>query len=325
MNSNRFYLIMLALVILSYLVTALIDNQYPFFAGFAILQLMVMALAWNILGGYGGYVNFGSAAFFGLGAYAAIVSYQLFAAPLIVQVLVGGFFCALLGLATGYLTLRLRGVYFAIATLALLVVSETLIHNWDYVGGAAGAYILPSRTLSFLGVLFVGQDGGLFSNNKEFLFFLMCILTFLTIIICRTIENSKYGRGLAALRDNEEAAESMGVPTLKLKLIATMISAALMGINGGFFPYYMTFVEPTSAFSLDISINALAMPLIGGTASWLGPVLGAVVLGTLQQIATVTISSEINLLIVGLFLVLFVIFAPEGFLGLIKKFGKRRD
>jgi len=87
----------------------------------------------------------------------------------------------------------------------------------------------------------------------------------------------------------------------------------------------MTFVEPTSAFSLDISINALAMPLIGGTASWLGPVLGAVVLGTLQQIATVTISSEINLLIVGLFLVLFVIFAPEGFLGLIKKFGKRRD
>ena len=235
MNSNRFYLIMLALVILSYLATALIDNQYPFFAGFAILQLMVMALAWNILGGYGGYVNFGSAAFFGLGAYSAIVSYQLFAAPLIIQVLVGGCFCALLGLATGYLTLRLRGVYFAIATLALLVVSETLIHNWDYVGGAAGAYLLPSRTLDFFGVLIVGKEGGLFSNNKEFLFFLMCILVLLTIIICRTIEKSKYGRGLAALRDNEEAAESMGVPTLKLKLIATVISASIMGINGGFF------------------------------------------------------------------------------------------
>ena len=98
-----------------------------------------------------------------------------------------------------------------------------------------------------------------------------------------------------------------------------------MGVTGGIFPYYMTFVEPTSAFSLDISVNALAMPLIGGTATWLGPVLGALILGTLQQIATVTISSEINLLIVGLFLVAFVIFAPEGFLGLIKKFGKRRD
>ena len=323
MRSNRFFLVVLVLIVLSYLATALIDNQYPFFAGFAILQLMIMALAWNILGGYGGYVNFGSAAFFGLGAYAAIVSYQLFAAPLLVQVFVGGCFCALLGLATGYLTLRLRGVYFAIATLALLVVSETLIHNWDYVGGAAGAYLLPSRTLSLFGLLVVGAEGGVFSNNKEFLFFMMCVLALVAIIICRAIENSKFGRGLAALRDNEEAAESMGVPTLKLKLVATVISASLMGVTGGFFPYYMTFVEPTSAFSLDISVNALAMPLIGGTAYWLGPVLGAVVLGTLQQIATVTISSEINLLIVGLFLVGFVIFAPDGFLGLIKKLGKR--
>ena len=120
MRSNRFYLIVLALIVLSYLATALIDNQYPFFAGFAILTLVVMALAWNILGGYGGYVNFGSAAFFGLGAYSAIVSYQLFAAPLMIQIFVAGIFCALLGLATGYLTLRLRGVYFAIATLSLI-------------------------------------------------------------------------------------------------------------------------------------------------------------------------------------------------------------
>ena len=92
MRSNRFYLIVLALIVLSYLATALIDNQYPFFAGFAILTLVVMALAWNILGGYGGYVNFGSAAFFGLGAYSAIVSYQLFAAPLMIQIFVAGMF-----------------------------------------------------------------------------------------------------------------------------------------------------------------------------------------------------------------------------------------
>ena len=325
MNNTRFYLVIFVLIAVSYLATHFIDNQYPFFAGFAILQLMVMALAWNILGGYGGYVNFGSAAFFGLGAYAAIVSYQLFGAPLSIQILVGGLFSAMVGLGTGDLTLRLRGVYFAIATLALLVVAETLIHNWDYVGGAAGAYLLPKKNLGMWGVLIVGKENGIFSNVKEMLFFLMCVLTLLTIIICRIIEKSKFGRGLAALRDNEEAAESMGVPTLKLKLIATTLSAALMGVTGGIFPYYMTFVEPTSAFSLDISVNALAMPLIGGTATWLGPVLGALILGTLQQIATVTISSEINLLIVGLFLVAFVIFAPEGFLGLIKKFGKRRD
>jgi len=150
----------------------------------------------------------------------------------------------------------------------------------------------------------------------------MCMVTLATIVICRYVEKSKFGRGLAALRDNEEAAECMGVPTLKLKLIATSLSATIMGITGGIFPYYMTFIDPVSAFNLDISVNALAMPLIGGTATWLGPVLGALILGGLQQIVTVTISSSANLLIVGLCLVAFVIFAPNGFLGLIKKYRK---
>ena len=172
-------------------------------------------------------------------------------------------------------------------------------------------------------MLVVGKSEALFGNYKELLFFLMCTIALITIVICRFIENSKFGRGLAALRDNEEAAESMGVPTLKLKLIATSLSAFIMGITGGTFPYYMTFIDPISAFNLDISVNALAMPLIGGTGSWLGPVLGALVLGTLQQVVTVTISSSVNLLVVGLFLVAFVIFAPGGFLGLIQKYWKR--
>ena len=156
MSRNRFYIIIVALAIFSYLATSFVDNQYYFFAGFAILQLLVMALAWNILGGYAGYVNFGSAAFFGLGAYAAIVVLQLFDATLITQIIVGCWFAGSVGLATGYLTLRLRGVYFAIATLALLVVAETLIVNWDYVGGAAGAYVLPKRNPTILGELIVG-------------------------------------------------------------------------------------------------------------------------------------------------------------------------
>ena len=240
MRNNRFYLVIGVLFCLSYLATSFVDNQYYFFAGYAILQLMVMALAWNILGGYAGYVNFGSAAFFGLGAYSAIVVLQLFDATLFTQIIVGGCFSGLVGFGTGYLTLRLRGVYFAIATLALLVVSETLIVNWDYVGGAAGAYVLPKRNPDILGVLVIGKSGALFGNYKELLFFLMCTIALITIVICRFIENSKFGRGLAALRDNEEAAESMGVPTLKLKLIATSLSASIMGITGGTFPYYMT-------------------------------------------------------------------------------------
>ena len=139
------------------------------------------------------------------------------------------------------------------------------------------------------------------------------------VVIARTIEVSRLGRGLAAIRDDEEAAAGAGVPTLKLKLFATTISGALMGAAGAPYPFYVTYVDPVSAFNLSYAVNAVAMPMIGGTFTWLGPVVGALLLGTLQQVATVTISSELNLLMVGLVLVAFVILAPDGIVGLVRK------
>ena len=111
----------------------------------------------------------------------------------------------------------------------------------------------------------------------------------------------------------------MGVPTLRLKLFATTVSGFLLGVAGAPFPYYVTYVEPSSAFNLDYAVNALAMPMIGGTTTWVGPVIGAVLLATAQQVATVTISSELNLLIVGVVLVGFVVLAPEGIVGLARR------
>jgi branched-chain amino acid transport system permease protein len=116
----------------------------------------------------------------------------------------------------------------------------------------------------------------------------------------------------------------MGVPTLRLKLLATTVSGALMGIAGAPFPYYLTFVDPISAFNLSYAVNSLAMPMVGGTTSWLGPVIGAILLGSVQQLATVTISSALNLLIVGVVLVGFVVLAPEGILGLARRVAGRR-
>jgi branched-chain amino acid transport system permease protein len=144
-------------------------------------------------------------------------------------------------------------------------------------------------------------------------------LAAISVMTAWLIERSWIGRGLAALRDNEEAAECMGVPTLRLKLFATTVSGFLLGVAGAPFPYYVTFVEPNSAFSLDYAVNALAMPMIGGTTSWVGPIIGAVLLGAAQQVATVTISSEMNLFIVGVVLVAFVVLAPEGILGLVRR------
>ena len=114
------------------------------------------------------------------------------------------------------------------------------------------------------------------------------------------------------------AAEAAGVPTLRLKLIATTISGAFMGMAGAPLPYYIGYVEPAATFGLPYAVNSIAMPMIGGTTSWVGPLIGAILLGSLQQIATVTISSAVNLLIVGVLLVVFVIIAPKGIVGLVQ-------
>ena len=120
----------------------LIDNAYVFFAGYVVLQYIALATAWNILGGYTGYVNFGTAAFFALGAYTTVVLHKLTSLPLPIMMPIGGIVSGIVGLGTGYLTLRLRGAFFSIATLALAVVVQTLITNWDFVGGSRGAYIV---------------------------------------------------------------------------------------------------------------------------------------------------------------------------------------
>ena len=190
---------------------------------------------------------------------------------------------------------------------------RTIVDNWEYVGGARGTYVIRPR------------DIPLFSNYVEFLFAVMVVLAVLSVVIAWVIENSWIGRGLAAIRDNEEAAEGMGVPVLKLKLFATTVSGFMMGVAGAPFPYYITYLEPVSAFSLDYAVNSLAMPLIGGTTTWMGPVIGAVLLGTAQQVLTVTISSEWALFFVGVVLVGFVILAPEGIVGLIRKIAGKKE
>ena len=304
-------LVALSILGVGLLLTGVMENRYVYFATYVILQYIVLATAWNILGGYTGYVNFGTPAFFALGAYTATFLMLVFKAPLLVLLLAGGLISGLLGLGLGYLTLRLKGVFFSIATLALTVVLQTLIINWEFVGGAKGISIIRPATILF------------FSNYTKFLFVVMLCLALGALAIARWIERSWIGKGLAAIRDNEEAAECMGVPTLKLKIVATTLSGCLMGMAGVPFPWHVTLIEPGSAFNLDYAVNSLAMPMIGGTTTWVGPLIGAVLLGAAQQLATVTISSELNLLIVGVVLVAFVILAPEGLVGLFRRLVKR--
>ena len=305
MGGARFVLLLLLVAAAVFGAALAIGNPYVFFAGYVVLQYIALATAWNILGGYTGYVNFGTAAFFALGAYTTVVLHKLTALPLPLMMPIGGVVSGVIGLGTGYLTLRLRGAFFSIATLALAVVVQTLITNWDFVGGSRGAYIVRPAKAPLFGIDYI-----------DYLFLVMLALVVIVVATARAIERSRMGYGLATIRDDEVAAEASGVPTLRLKLLATTVSGAFMGMAGAPLPYYVTYLDPSSAFNLAYAVNGVAMPLVGGTSNWLGPVIGAVLLGTLQQVATVTISSALNLLIVGLMLVGFVIVAPNGILGL---------
>jgi branched-chain amino acid transport system permease protein len=311
-RSRTFLLLALLVAAIVFATAVLIGNDYLFFAGYVVLQFIVLATAWNILGGYCGYVNFGSAAFFALGAYTSVAIHKFFPLPIPVLIVAGGIVSGIVGFGMGYLTLRLRGAFFAIATLAMAVVLQTLIVNWDYVGGSRGAYVIRPNTVPVI-------DAYIQWPYIQYLFFLMLLLAVVAVTTARLIERSRLGFGFATIRDDELAAEAAGVPTLRLKLIATTISGALMGMAGAPFPYYIGYLEPSSAFGLAYAVNAIAMPMIGGTGVWIGPLVGAVLLGTIQQVATVTISSAVNLLIVGVLLVAFVIIAPNGLVGLVQQ------
>ena len=311
MRALPFLLVAILVAAATFGAARLVGNSYVFFAGYVVLQYIVLATAWNILGGYTGYVNFGTAAFLALGAYSSVAIHKLMPMPIPVLILIGGMVSGIVGLGMGYLTLRLRGSFFSIATLAMSVVMQTLIINWDFVGGSRGAYIVRPRTTALLGI-----------DYMQYLFLLMLALAVVAVFTARCIERSRLGYGFSAIRDDEGAAEASGVPTLRLKLLATTLSGAFMGMAGAPLPYYVTYLDPASGFSLAYAVNAIAMPLIGGTASWLGPVIGAILLGTLQQVTTVTISSALNLLIVGVVLVAFVVIAPNGILGLIRGSGR---
>src|SRR4029453_11629365 len=178
-----------------FVMTQVVGNQYPFFAGYVILQFIALAVAWSILGGYAGYVNFGTSAFFGVGVYTAVFLTKAFGAPLLVQIATAAAIGALMGFALGLLTLRMQGIFFSIATIALTIIIEQTVMNWRFVGGGAGIQIArPPVTPPF-------------DNYVEMLFFVQAGLVVAAGAVAAVLHHSWIGRGLQALKDDELAAE----------------------------------------------------------------------------------------------------------------------
>lgn len=279
--------------------------------GFLLILFMYAALAssWNILGGYTGYLSFGHAAFFGLGAYTtALLLFYLKWSPFLTMPLGGAVAAAFAGLV-GYPCLRLRGPYFSLVTLILTLAVSIIVLNAPFTKGAFGMF-LP----------FPAVD--IFTNHAIF-YEAMLALMVLATLVARWVEKSRLGMGLAAIRENEEVAQTLGVNVTRLKMQVFLLSAFLTGMVGGIYSYYISYLHPNFVFDTLISINIVLMALFGGRLTWIGPVLGASILSVVNEVLTIRVEPQLARIVFGLMLMAVIIFMPDGIMTAVQPWARR--
>jgi branched-chain amino acid transport system permease protein len=260
----------------------------------------------NLLIGYAGYVNFGNIVFFGLGGYFCIYLVNTHGWPLIAAALSGGVAVSLLALLFGLGILRLRGAYFALATIGVNEGVKAFVANFTPWGGATGIYI-SLDAFKPLG----GPMQALWT-----IYFLLVAVMGLSLLLSYSIKTSKFGLGLLAIGQNEDAASVLGVPTPRYKAYVYSASAFLPAIAGALFFFKSAFIQPDGAFDLLLSTEAIVMVMLGGQGTVIGPALGAFLYEELRStLLTAEAFSHFQLVIAGVLLLLIVLFAPGGLMG----------
>lgn len=278
------------------------------------------AAAWNIAGGYAGQISLGHSAFFGLGAYAAALAVTRWGLTPWTGLLIGAAVAAATGVIIGFLSNRLKGPYFVIATIALSQV--LLIAASRLKGFTSGSEGIP--------VPFRPGFWSLGIADKSVWVWIVLVLAVLVYLMQVYLERSRRGFQLAAVREDEDAARSLGVPARRLKVAAVAISAAFTAVCGGFWAQYIGFVDPAYVFSLDVSIKFALASMIGGVGTALGPFLGAALVTTLETSLRAQFGGVgaqfigTYLILYGLALILIVRFAPRGLVGLVAGKWRRR-
>jgi branched-chain amino acid transport system permease protein len=271
-----------------------------------IFVYITLVQSWNLPGGFAGYTSFGHVLFFGVGGYTTASLVVFLKVPAPITYVLAGLLSAIVALVFGYVSLRLRGPYFAIATLALASIGRYLFLNVETFGGAEGL-LLPMSPFSPEVEKIPFYYGGL----------LVALLTTLTI---HFVMRTRLGLGLLAIRENEEKAEGAGVNTTKHKVIAFIISAFFPGVIGGFYASYLEYVNPDACFNILYSANILLMAILGGIGTIPGPILGASLVVVLSEIFSLFIGHQGRLVLFGIILACFAIYLPGGLLSIKDRF-----
>jgi branched-chain amino acid transport system permease protein len=267
---------------------------------FITLVWITTSVAWNLIGGFGGQVSFGFAVFYGLGAYTAALALNRGINHWI-AFLLGGIMALVASLLVGLPTFRLRGPYFAIATIGASEAVRVIMTNVSLTGGASGYRII--------------ETGGFHQLEH---FYSALALAVVAMAACMLVRSSTFGLGLMAIREDEDAASDLGVNPYRTKLIAHSLAAALTGAAGGIYARYAAFIHPQGVFAFSISVAILLMPIIGGVGTIWGPVIGAVVYGVVHE-EVVASFPQLHLLLYGSLLILIVVFEPRGIMGLLDR------
>jgi len=261
---------------------------------------IVTSVAWNILGGFTGQPSFGFAVFYGLGAYASALAINGGLNPYL-SFLLAAAIAAVASLAIGLPTFRLRGPYFAIATIGVSEAVRVVMTNFQFTGGASGYRIVEKVP---------------FRQSEHY--YTALALVIVAVAISMLVRNSRFGLGLRAVRDDQEAASDSGVNPYALKLAAHAVAAALTGAAGGVYARYALFISPDGVFAFQRSVAILLMPIIGGVGTLWGPVLGGGVYGVIEEELTARFP-EFHLLLYGVLVILIILFEPGGLVGLLAR------
>ena len=265
---------------------------------FALFTMMyvVLALSWNIISGFTGYTSFGHVAFYGIGAYACAILVADYSWPWVPTLFVGALVAGVFAVAIGYPVLRLKGPYFAIAMLGTAEGTRVVATVWD------------SLTHGGLGISFPSTE------NSMSTYYAMLVLMLITTAVAYLVGHSRFGIRLNAIREDEVAAEALGINVTRYKLVAFVLSAVFPAVAGGIQAYKVLYIEPLSVFFVQITIAMALMAMLGGKGTVIGPVVGAVLLYTAQELTWVNFPTA-HLIAYGLFIIVVARFMPRGLMG----------
>ena len=313
-TNNKVVSIVCGLIALLFALPLFGLNSFYLHLFIMIFMHAVMAQSWNVIAGFSGQISLGHGAFFGIGAYATSFFYMQYGVTPWISIFIGMFVSGVFAVLIGIPMLRLSGHYFAIATLLIGISFQVVFQRWDLVGAASGLWVTMTPEDSWMALQFHSSK-----LPYYYIFLIFFLISFFSVWV---LSRSKLGYRLRAIRDDPQAALSLGINVSNYKIIAYVISAMIMAPMGSLFAQYILIIDPDRVFNIEISIIVLLITVLGGIGNVWGPIIGASILIPISEYSRIYLGGTggaVDLILYGLILMIICVFRPNGLISFIPK------